>query len=141
MHLMVGLKVRKKLNFPSSFVVSNNPCPEYLLDIMDKKPLALLKQPTLESLADTIKRGPTFFFQMKSILTPAERHVLRPIAEGKSHKEISVTRNIAVTRVRNIVQVIYQKLGLNSGTQLTLYYFGLWHILYRDGWLPPHRYR
>jgi DNA-binding NarL/FixJ family response regulator len=63
--------------------------------------------------------------------------VLRLLAYGHFPKEGARHRDVSEGRVKNVVSTIYQKLGLKSQAHLTLYYFGLWHVLMDNGWKPP----
>lgn len=118
-------------------VVSDNPCPEYRLDILEHHPAALLHNVSIEQLAGHLKNPCRARPLPCSPLTPTERLTLRFLVHGRSPKQIAQCREISEGRVKNTVAVIYQKLGLKSKAHLTLYYFGLWHVLMAEGWTPP----
>jgi DNA-binding CsgD family transcriptional regulator len=118
-------------------VVSDNPCPEYRLDLLEHRPIALLHNVSVERLAEHLKNPCLLHPPPPSSLTPAERLTLRLLAHGRSPKQVAQHREISEGRVKNVVSTIYQKLGLKSQAHLTLYYFGLWHVLMAQGWEPP----
>lgn len=122
-------------------VVSDNPCPEYRLDLLEHRPAALLHNVSMEQLAYHLKDPCLAQPSPRSVLTPMERLTLRLLAHGRSPKQVAQHREISEGRVKNTVASIYQKLGLSSKAHLTLYYFGLWHVLMAEGWEPPRNTR
>lgn len=133
------------LNMATTLVLSDNPCPEYCLDLLSYDPITFLSGVSIEDIAYTLNKlfcgdqvaSCTAF---SSSLTPTERLTLQLIAKGHTPKQIANIRGISGARVKNTLQVIYQKLGLNSRAQLALYYYGVWHVLEEAGWeRPKHR--
>ncbi|GGD70464.1 response regulator transcription factor [Paenibacillus nasutitermitis] len=55
-------------------------------------------------------------------LTPAEQHVVRLIAEGKSNKEIAAVLFFSEGTVKNYISVILGKLALRDRTQIAILY-------------------
>jgi DNA-binding CsgD family transcriptional regulator len=115
-------------------IVTDNPCPEYRLDLLDERPVELLSKVSmsdiahvLNTLGDTRVPSPVY-----SPLTLTERAVLRLAAKGHTNKSIAKCRGIGEQRVKNLLSSIYQKLALRSQVQLAHYYYGNWHIL--EGW-------
>ncbi|ADI13501.1 helix-turn-helix transcriptional regulator [Truepera radiovictrix] len=122
-------------------VVSDNPCPEYRLHLLEHRPRALLHNVSIEQLAEHLQDPCLAQPSPRSSLTPAEQFTLRLLAHGRSPKQVAHHREVSEGRVKNTVSAIYQKLGLKSQAHLTLYYFGLWHVLMESGWEPPRRKR
>ncbi len=122
-----------------TIILTNNPCPEYKLDLLAHQPAALFAHMSLVEVVE----GLEFVWQRQylepkihSPLTPTERLTLHLLAKGYTPKKIASVRNISEGRVKNTLSTIYQKLGLGSRAQLALYYFGLWHVLAAEGWEP-----
>lgn len=122
-------------------IVSDNPCAEYRLELLEHSPAALLSNVSIAEIAEHLKNPSDYRPPiLASPLTPTERLTLRLLACGRSPKQIAQQRNVSEGGVKNTVGIIYQKLGLKSRAHLTLYYFGLWHVLEADGWKPLHPY-
>jgi DNA-binding CsgD family transcriptional regulator len=123
-----------------SIVVSDNPCPEYQLDLLERSPKALLTQASVAEIAAALRhlakagRMPTPKFA--SPLTKAERLTLRLAAKGHDNKTIAKVRHVSEGTVKNTIQSIFQKLGFHARVQLALYYYGCWHVL--EDWQPPY---
>lgn len=124
-------------------IVTDNPCPEYRLDILGQNPEALLSKASIADIVQALTLSTTgdLYPYITSPLTLGERRILRLSAKGLRNKKIAQARRISVGRVKNILTNIYQKLYLNSQAQLTLYYFGSWHALSEEGWKPPRHVR
>jgi len=60
-------------------------------------------------------------FSVTSILTPREREVLQPLAEGKTTKQIAVSLKVSVKTIETYRQQIMHKLNLHSVAELTKY--------------------
>lgn len=121
-------------------ILSNNPCPEYKLDLLEYRPAALFAHMSLLEIVEGLEQvwqGQYVAPIITSPLTPTERLTLHLIAKGHTPKKIACVRNISEGRVKNTLCVIYQKLGLSSRAQLALYYYGLWHVLRAEGWESP----
>jgi DNA-binding CsgD family transcriptional regulator len=125
-------------------IVTDNPCPEYRLDLLDERPAALLGNASISDIVRTLSHWQTDelpCLKNRSLLTSAERAVLRLAAKGLRTKKMAKQRGISEGRVKNILGAIYYKLGLNGQTELSLYYYGCWHVLYERGWEPPRSTR
>ena len=138
-----ALSTCTKPELRSTVIISDNPCPEYKLDVLARKPAALLGRITLEELVESIRMveaGHNVVPEVSSILTPAERFTLQLIARGHNIKEVAALRGAKASTTRNTIQVIYTKLGLRSAVQLLHYYYGNWETLRNLGVLaeaPP----
>lgn len=131
-------------DFRYTILISNNPCPEYKLDLLNHRPAALFAHMSLAEIIEGLEQvwlGQFPAPRIHSPLTPTERLTLHLIAKGYTPKKIASVRNISEGRVKNTLSVIYQKLGLHSRAQMALYYYGLWHVLEAEGWEPPHHAR
>jgi DNA-binding CsgD family transcriptional regulator len=114
-------------------VVSDNPCPEYKLDLLACKPAALIDRFALSALLEALRAveaGETTLPRISSRLTPTERLTLQLIANGHSIKEVAAIRGAKISTTRNTIQTLYTKLGLKSAVQLSLYYYGNWTALH-----------
>lgn len=121
-----------------SVIATENPCPEYRLDLLDRQPAALVGILPIDELAATIKvvwQGKEFHPKVRTSLTQAERETLRLLAQENSNREIAELRGTCVGTVKNTLSTIYLKLGLKSRTQAVHYYYGRWHRL--EDWYPP----
>lgn len=130
------------LDMKSTLILSDNPCPEYCLDLLSYKPVVLLSNMSVEEIAQVlgeVLRGDQAESRIapSSSLTHVERLTLNLIARGHTPKQVAIARGISEARVKNTIQTIYQKLGLHSRAQLALYYYGVWHVLEEAGWQPP----
>lgn len=117
---------------PHPIAVSDNPCPEYKLDLLARRPAALIDQFTLGALLKALRAveiGETVLPKISSTLTPTERLTLQLIANGHSIKEVAALRGAKISTTRNTVQTLYTKLGLKSAVQLSHYYYGNWAVL------------
>lgn len=115
----------------NAVVISDNPCPEYKLDLMSLKPAALIDftPGALLEAVRAVETGRTLLPEVSSVLTTTERLTLRLVANGHSLKAVAVIRGTKVNTTRNTVQTLYAKLGLRSAVQLALYYYGNWATL------------
>jgi DNA-binding NarL/FixJ family response regulator len=118
-------------------IVSDNPCPEYRLDLLDQGPIALLSD---ASVLDIVKvlRGTLPPQQLYATpLTGVERATLRLIATDHGSCAIAQTRDVSEQAVKNTISALYRKLHLRTRLQAAHYYFGNWHLLLKRGWTPP----
>jgi len=117
-------------------VVSWNSCPEYLEDVWDQGPDALLAgdivdkqdlRELLDYMSAILSRGERYrsTFGVGTSLTRSERVVLRGIALGLSNRVIGEQAGIKEKTVKNVTTSIYEKLDLHDRVQLALYYWGL----------------
>ncbi|CAN5479478.1 hypothetical protein BH24DEI1_BH24DEI1_07370 [soil metagenome] len=113
-------------------VVTDNPCPEYKLDLLEQEPAALLSGVSLPDIVRTLEELEAGQKQplpkLSSPLTPVERLTLRLAARGCDNKVIAKARNTGEGTVKNSLQVVFQKLGFESRVQLA-HYYGNWHAL------------
>ncbi len=119
-------------------IASDNPCPEYQLDLLAAEPVALVTHVTGDAIVRTLYclekanyHHPTF----DTTLTSAERKILRLVAKGLSNKQIAKMLDINNGTVHNHLRRVYNKLGLKSRVQAALYYLGNWHVL--ENWQAP----
>jgi DNA-binding NarL/FixJ family response regulator len=121
-----------------AIVVSDNPCPEYKLDLLQRNPAALLGQVKIEDIGKAIKAvraGHTLYPTLSSCLTHKERETLRYVAEGYALSQCAKPRGGSAGTLRNTIHAIYTKLGLRSHVQLAHYYYGNWTLLeHCHGW-------
>ena len=120
---------------PESLVLSDNPCPEYRLELWEYQPLGLVEEISLNAVLNTVKaleEGAFTRSLASTHLTPSERVCLRLVAGGKTNKEIAVARKVTEGTVKNSLSSISDKLGLKTRIQLAHYYYGNWHLL--KGW-------
>jgi DNA-binding NarL/FixJ family response regulator len=128
----------------SCVVLTGNPCPEYLTDLLARAPAALLAngetlEQTLKALEVVAGGGrvinlPKYPQDMPAPLTPCERLVLRLVTRAQCDKRIARQLGISDGTVRKRISEILDKIGLENRMQLGYYYLGLWSFLdtYRD---------
>jgi Response regulator containing a CheY-like receiver domain and an HTH DNA-binding domain len=115
----------------SSFVLTQNACPEYLDDLWNLGLLGLAyRSRTLEELAELLRRAETqervrLTPAQRSPLTPAEGDLLRLVARGLANKEIARELGIANQTVQNGLTRVFQKLGCDGRSEAILHYWGL----------------
>jgi len=133
-----GLNVLERLENgnPPLIMVTWNPCREYVEDLWDLEPRALLageilqKQNLTETLCEVMDRvsngeryrltpGPS------TQLTRRERHVLRYVARGWHNKQIAQWIHVEEQTVKNILRSVYRKLEICNHAQAALYYWGV----------------
>lgn len=129
-----------RLDPTRSLVVTDNPCPDYRIDLIERGVAAVLSQAGPDEILAVLDALETHSYRIEapaSVLTPAERLTLRLIAEGFDSKAIAARRGVSDGTLRNTVHTIYMKLGLRSSVHLAHYYFGHWEVLAsRLGWMP-----
>ena len=121
-------------------ILSDNPCPEYKLDLLAYQPAALLTQLSLAEVAEAlekIQQGQRLVPRVSSSLTPVERATLRLTVNGHSNKDIAHVLEVGEGTIKNRLHIIFQKLGFDSRLHIALYYYGFWHVLEVAGWEPP----
>jgi DNA-binding CsgD family transcriptional regulator len=120
-------------------VVTDNPCPEYALDLLALNPGALFfgKPPTLgdieRALAGINAGTPPSPPMFSSNLLPSERAILRFLPSGACDKRIARALDLSHRTIRNRLASVLEKLHLENRTQLAMYYSGQWQ------WLPRYR--
>ncbi|WP_424951170.1 response regulator transcription factor [Deinococcus sp.] len=117
-----------------TLVLTDNTCIEYLMDLRQAEPTALLAggngfENILAALANVAVgesryRGP----ELKSCLTHAERQILKNISTGRSDKEIAKKLDRSTKTVGNQISSVLNKLNLKNRTHAIFYYFALDHL-------------
>jgi DNA-binding CsgD family transcriptional regulator len=136
-----ALEILEKQAPSTCIVLTRNPCPDYLSDLLAQEPAALLANG--EGIEDAFKvlevvasggRVISLPAPTTPALTPCERAVLRLIARARCDKRIARQLGISDGTVRKRVSEILDKLELENRMQLGYYYFGLWSLLaaFRD---------
>ncbi|ADI13744.1 LuxR C-terminal-related transcriptional regulator [Truepera radiovictrix] len=139
----IGWAVRQAAALDAStIVVTDNPCPEYCLFLVEQRPAAVVSNLVLDDVIDAfdaVRRGTRLYPTLKTSLTAAERTTLHLIAQGHHMRDIARWRGVGINSVRNTVSELYSKLQLDSHVKLALYYYGCWDILELEhGWRPQH---
>jgi DNA-binding CsgD family transcriptional regulator len=127
---------------PNPIVMTSNPCSEYQADLLEFGAKAVVSPvgnntKLFQAIQAVAKLEP---FQNNlpesSNLTPAERRILRLIANGLENKEIAKTLGSSDSTIRNQVTTVLSKISsthpnlrLENRTQLALFYWGLWESL------------
>ena len=125
------------LVYERCIISSDNPCPAYRLELLDRNPAALLPlqaKALLQSLP-LVRAGNRILPEVRSVLTRAERQTLTLLALGYHNSDIAARRGVGEATVKNCLVEVYRKLGLTSRVQAVHYFFGNWHLL--EGWEPP----
>jgi DNA-binding NarL/FixJ family response regulator len=133
-----GLEILEQLNRDHLrlFIVTWNPCREYVEDLWDLGAEALLSGEVLtqrnltDILSTVIKRvchGERYRLTIgpSTILTSRERVVVRYVARGYSNKDVANALHIEEQTVKNTLRCAYRKLGLRHHAQVALYYWGV----------------
>jgi DNA-binding CsgD family transcriptional regulator len=135
--------LEKKLAGDLVLIVTDNPCPEYKLHLLKRKPLALLNNVSVADIAQVLnaviseRSGCPNTFIPATPLSYVERETLYLIVTDHSTKSIAKIRKTSVQYVKNTTHSIYLKLNLRTRLQLAHYYFGHWSLLLQAGWTPP----
>lgn len=127
-----------QLDFSRCIIFSDNACPTYQLDLIEREPAALLplnKVDSLESILDSLSAGHTLYPKVTTPLSPTERRTVRLVAFGLSNKAIASRREVTERTVKNTLYACYEKLNLRTRVQVAHYYLGNWHLIH--GWQPP----
>ena len=127
-----------EVDYERCTVLSDNDCPTYQLDLLDKRPAALIHLADGEALLPTlqaVRAGRVVYPKVFSPLTKSERTTLRLVAEGYSNKEIASLRKLSENTVKNSLYDVYEKVDVKSRVQAAHYYYGFWHLL--RNWTPP----
>jgi DNA-binding NarL/FixJ family response regulator len=119
-------------------VVTWNPCPEHLRELIELDPDVLASGallgpdlvPALADLATRAANGERFRLipRVETILRPHEERVLRLLARGRTKREIAEALHLTVGRVNTITTAIHQALGLANDREVALYYWGEWQL-------------
>lgn len=121
-----------------SVIATNNACPTYQLDLLERSPAALVLCTEADALATVVRAvvaGKTLRPTIVTPLTPVERLTVRLVAKGCTNKKIAQRRRVSEGTVKNTLTSVYKKLNLESRVHLAHYYFSSWHLL--EGWSPP----
>lgn len=131
---------RDVFEFDRTVVVTDNPCPEYKLYLLEANPAALIGGAGLDKVVTTLARvqgGERCCPNFITTLTKSECLTLHFIAEGHALKKIAHIKGVGDGTLRNTITELYVKLNLKSHVQLALYYHGHWHILMQvHNWRP-----
>ncbi|GIW35761.1 response regulator transcription factor [Meiothermus sp.] len=135
-----GFALRESEAWPRPvLVLTGNPCPHYLRDLLEHDPDGLIVTPVgpegvreaLQLVAEGHKirhlpeLGP-------DPLCPREREILRLVAHGLTNIELANHFGLRAKTVKNYVSNILDKLGLKSRVEAALYYFGV-HPCFTSG--------
>jgi DNA-binding NarL/FixJ family response regulator len=133
-----GISTLKSLNnnHLQLIVVTSNPCQEYMEDLWDLGPSALLageilhKQnlgEMLSEVVDHVSNGRRYRLTPgpSTSLTRRERDILHYVARGWSNKRIAQQLYIEEQSVKNTLRYVYKKLTIRNHGQAILYYWGM----------------
>jgi DNA-binding CsgD family transcriptional regulator len=132
-------------HYPNPIVMTSNPCGEYQADLLEFGAKAVVSpignNSTLFQAVQAVAQLECFQSNLpeSSNLTPAERRILRLIANGLENKEIARAFGSSDSTIRNQVSTVLSKvssthpnLRLENRTQLALFYWGMWQSLTED---------
>jgi DNA-binding CsgD family transcriptional regulator len=137
LEILLGLSAAQRARL---VVVTDNPCPEYAMDLLALQPGALFfgvapstteLSCALASINSGTPQPSTAGFT--SSLLPSERAILRFLPSGECDKRIARALGLSHRTVRNRLASILEKLHLENRTQVAMYYSGQWQ------WLPRYR--
>jgi DNA-binding NarL/FixJ family response regulator len=122
-------------------IVTGNACPEYLADLWERQPGALLAADMLDCdlwvALDYIARGERYCaVDCVTPLTPAERRALRYLAYMWDDKRIAARLCVNRQSVSNTVSRMLHKLRFANRTAAALYYWGAGQGIPRGVELP-----
>jgi DNA-binding NarL/FixJ family response regulator len=113
-------------------VLTGNPSPHYLRDLLEQNPEGLVADPIspleLKEAIVRVSEGHRFHHLPRlepEPLCPREREILRLVALGKTNPEITDRLGLKAKTVENYVNAVMNKLELKTRSQIPLYYFGL----------------
>lgn len=121
---------------PRLIVVTWNPCQEYMEDLWDLKPSALLAGETLQKqnlaqalseVMDRVSNGEPYRLTPgpSTPLTCRERLALRYVARGWQNRRIARWINVEEQTVKNTLRSVYRKLGVRNHVEAALHYWGM----------------
>jgi DNA-binding CsgD family transcriptional regulator len=127
---------------PNPIVMTSNPCGEYQADLLEFGAKAVISpvgnNTSLFQAIQAVAKLEPFKNNLPELssLTPAERRILRLIANGLENKEIARALGSGDSTIRNQVTTVLSKISsthpnlrLENRTQLALFYWGLWQSL------------
>lgn len=117
-------------------VVTQNSCPEYLLDVYANGVKHIWVIDDFDTLTEHFIRLGTSCSDSQiphSIFTPAERTTIRLLAANFSNKHIAEFRKVTVGTVKNSLALIFAKLRISDRIEVSHYYFGRWELMNRRG--------
>ena len=125
----------------NALILTENPCPEYALDLLEYRPAGLIVCPSGERFTalgralSLIHRGNIVreHPRLQTRLLPSERALLRLLSRQVGTREIAEVLSLSHKTVRNRISEIGQKLELENRSQIVMYYTGQWQ------WLRAHR--
>jgi DNA-binding NarL/FixJ family response regulator len=136
-----GLSVLKSLknDHEQVIMVTWSPCQEYLEDLWDLKPAALLageilqKQSLIDTLSevmDRVSKGERYRLTSgpSTPLTRCERLVLHHIAQGSTNSDVARQLHVEQQTVKNTLRSVYRKLQVCNHVEATLYYWGMLYL-------------
>ena len=126
------------IQMTQSVIATNNVCPTYQLDLLERLPAAFVLNTEVEEIVQALNAvwaGETVRPKVATPLTPVERLTVRLVAKGCTNKKIAQRRRVSEGTVKNTLTSTYKKLNLESRVQLAHYYFSSWHLL--EDWSPP----
>jgi len=100
-----------------TIILSNNPCPEYKLDLLGHQPASLFTHMSLVEIVEGLEKvwqGQRVVPTIWSSLTPTERLTLRLTSNSYSNKDIARERGVDEGTIKNNLHTIFHKLGLSS---------------------------
>ena len=109
-------------------------CPEYWEDLWDLHPNVLIAGNGLDldmtAAVQRVAQGERYRMTPDgtTLLTPAERRMLRLLAYGQSNQQVAEQMIMKHQTVKNVMATIYKKLGIKNRTEAALYYWGIWQI-------------
>ena len=140
-----GLLMLEHLSGQRAVFVTDNPCPEYWLDVLATGVEGFLfRCVAIDDLflaVSAVANGQRLIKHPKTVdaLSAHERRILRCIAEGLTSEEIGARFGLKTKVVRNYVSMIlssvrlaHPELRVTARPHLVQYYFGLWDLLRRD---------
>jgi DNA-binding NarL/FixJ family response regulator len=119
----------------TTIVSTTNTSPEYVEDLWDYRPNALIAGQNLSrrlpEILDHLDRGESFRLApgCQTSLTPSERLTLRYLARGWSNLRIARQLAVRPQTVMNALTRIYVKLDVAGREEAILNYWGVWRTL------------
>ncbi|RDI94453.1 DNA-binding response regulator [Meiothermus sp. QL-1] len=133
-----GFALRESEAWPRPvLVLTGNPCPHYLRDLLEHDPDGLIATPVgpeeVREALHRVAKGHKIRYLPElepDPLCPREREILRLVALGMTNAELENRFGLKAKTVKNYVCNILDKLGMKSRVEVALYYFGVHPMLY-----------